>query len=55
MSFPPFNDLLVIELGQAVAGPYIGTLLADLGAEVIHVERPKVGDLARHWIPIRLI
>lgn len=48
-----FNDLLVLELGQAVAGPYIGTLLADLGAEVIHIERPKIGDLARHWIPIR--
>ncbi len=44
---------MVIELGQAVAGPYIGTLLADLGAEVIHIERPKIGDLARNWIPIR--
>lgn len=53
MAFPPFDDMLVIELGQAVAGPYIGTLLADLGAEVIHVERPKIGDLARYWIPIR--
>ncbi|MEM2780114.1 MAG: CaiB/BaiF CoA-transferase family protein [Candidatus Bathyarchaeia archaeon] len=49
----PFEDLVVLELGQAVAGPYIGTLLADLGAEVIHVERPQIGDLARHWIPIR--
>ncbi|WP_456328896.1 CaiB/BaiF CoA transferase family protein [Archaeoglobus sp.] len=53
MTFQPFNNLLVLELGQAVAGPYIGTLLADLGAEVIHIERPKVGDLARYWIPIR--
>ncbi|WP_290597344.1 MULTISPECIES: CaiB/BaiF CoA transferase family protein [unclassified Archaeoglobus] len=53
MDFPPFDEMLVIELGQAVAGPYIGTLLADLGAEVIHIERPKVGDLARHWIPIK--
>ncbi len=43
----------MLELGQAVAGPYIGTLLADFGAEVIHIERPKVGDLARYWIPIR--
>jgi len=49
----PFEDLLILELAQAVAGPYIGTLLADLGAEVIHIERPKIGDLARHWIPIR--
>lgn len=53
MKFVPFDELCVLELGQAVAGPYIGTLLADLGAEVIHIERPKVGDLARHWIPIR--
>ena len=53
MKFKPFDELFVLELGQAVAGPYIGTLLADLGAEVIHIERPKVGDLARHWIPIR--
>ncbi|KUJ92758.1 CaiB/BaiF CoA transferase family protein [Archaeoglobus fulgidus] len=53
MAFQPFNNLLILELGQAVAGPYIGTLLADLGAEVIHIERPGVGDLARHWIPIR--
>lgn len=49
----PLEGITVIELGQAVAGPYVGTLLADLGAEVIHVERPGVGDLARHWIPIR--
>lgn len=49
----PFEELLVLELAQAVAGPYIGTLLGDLGAEVIHIERPKIGDLARHWIPIR--
>ncbi len=49
----PLEGITVIELGQAVAGPYVGTLLADLGAEVIHIERPGVGDLARHWIPIR--
>lgn len=53
MKFSPFDELFVLELGQAVAGPYIGTLLADLGAEVIHIERPKIGDLARYWIPIR--
>ncbi|MBE8540094.1 CoA transferase [Geoglobus acetivorans] len=53
MSKHPLEGIKVLELGQAVAGPYIGTLLADLGAEVIHIERPKVGDLARHWIPIR--
>lgn len=49
----PLNDILVLELGQALAGPYIGTLLADLGAKVLHIERPKVGDLARYWVPIK--
>ncbi|RLI75393.1 CoA transferase [Archaeoglobales archaeon] len=49
----PLNGVLVLELGQAVAGPYIGTLLADLGAKVIHIERPGIGDLARDWIPVR--
>ncbi len=49
----PLEGHLVLELGQAVAGPYIGTLLADLGAEVIHIERPGTGDLARKWIPVR--
>ncbi len=49
----PLKDIVVLEVAQAVAGPFIGTLMADLGANVIHIERPKVGDLARHWIPKR--
>lgn len=49
----PLDNILVLELGQALAGPFIGTLLADLGAEVIHIERPKIGDLARYWVPVR--
>jgi len=53
MKRKPLEGYLVLELGQAVAGPYIGTLLADLGANVIHIERPGVGDLARYWIPVR--
>ncbi len=53
MSKKPLDGILVIELGQAVAGPYIGSLLGDLGAKVIHIERPGVGDLARYWVPIR--
>src|SRR5205814_1340381 len=40
----------VIELGQAVSGPYCAKLFADYGAEVIKVEPPG-GDVARHWGP----
>ena len=37
----------VVEVGQMLAGPYAGSILADLGAEVIKVERPDGGDDAR--------
>ena len=40
----------VLELGQSVAGPWAGTILADLGATVIKIEAPK-GDSARGWGP----
>ncbi len=49
----PLRDIVVLEVTQAVAGPMIGTLLGDLGANVIHIERPGIGDLARNWIPKR--
>jgi len=39
----------VIELGQLLAGPFCGQLLADFGAEVIKVEPPGVGDPMREW------
>lgn len=39
----------VIELGQLLAGPFAGHLLADLGAEVIKVEQPGRGDPMREW------
>jgi CoA:oxalate CoA-transferase len=41
------SDLKIIEVGEMVSAPYCGKLLADLGADVIKVERPKVGDRAR--------
>ncbi|WP_138471226.1 CaiB/BaiF CoA-transferase family protein [Poseidonocella sp. HB161398] len=44
-------DLKVVELAEFVAGPYCGKLLSDFGAEVIKVERPGIGDRARHLGP----
>lgn len=41
----------MIELTEALAGPYCAMLLGDFGADVIKVERPKVGDQARGWGP----
>jgi formyl-CoA transferase len=45
---PVFDGLKVVEFAHLVAGPLAGTLLADLGAEVVHVEDPGSGDVARH-------
>jgi crotonobetainyl-CoA:carnitine CoA-transferase CaiB-like acyl-CoA transferase len=46
----PLAGHVVIELGHSVAAPFAGQILADLGAEVIKVEKPG-GDDARHWGP----
>jgi formyl-CoA transferase len=45
----PLDDVLVVELGQLLAGPFCGQLLGDFGAEVIKVEDPKHGDPMRQW------
>ncbi len=45
----PLSDLRVLEMGQLLAGPFCGQLLADFGAEVIKVEPPGVGDPMREW------
>lgn len=39
----------VIEIGQMIAGPFAGRMMADFGAEVIKIEPPGVGDPMRHW------
>ncbi len=45
----PLSGLTVIEIGQNIAGPFAGTILADLGADVIKIEKPG-GDDARFWL-----
>lgn len=45
----PLHGLKVVEMGQLIAGPFCGQLLGDMGAEVIKLEAPGVGDPMRHW------
>lgn len=45
----PLEGIRVIELGQLLAGPFTGSMLAYFGAEVIKVEPPKGGDPIRGW------
>jgi crotonobetainyl-CoA:carnitine CoA-transferase CaiB-like acyl-CoA transferase len=51
VSAAPLKGLRVLELARILAGPWVGQLLADFGAEVIKVERPGQGDDTRHWGP----
>ena len=47
------DGLRVLEFGQLLAGPYVGTLLGDFGAEVVKVEAPGQGDPMRDWGRLR--
>src|SRR5437867_9962744 len=47
----PLDDLSVIDLSRILAGPVCTMLLADMGAEVIKIEPPPLGDDSRQWGP----
>jgi crotonobetainyl-CoA:carnitine CoA-transferase CaiB-like acyl-CoA transferase len=45
----PLNGIRVVDLTEALAGPYCAMLLGDMGADVIKIERPGAGDQSRRW------
>lgn len=49
---PPLQGAIVLEVGNYMAGPFCGMQLADLGADVVKVEEPREGDLARRMPPM---
>lgn len=53
MSTPskPLAGIKVLDISRVLAGPWCGQMLADMGADVIKVERPVAGDDTRHWGP----
>jgi formyl-CoA transferase/CoA:oxalate CoA-transferase len=47
----PLEDVTVLDLSHALAGPFCSTMLADFGARVVKIEPPGEGDIARAWGP----
>lgn len=51
MGESPLTGVRVVEMTEALAGPYCAMMLGDLGADVVKVERREVGDQSRRWGP----
>jgi crotonobetainyl-CoA:carnitine CoA-transferase CaiB-like acyl-CoA transferase len=50
MSLLPLDDITVLDLSHALAGPFASTMLGDMGADIIKIE-PPTGDISRAWGP----
>ena len=53
--FGPLAGMRIIDSGSLIAMPFAATVLADFGAEVIHIERPGVGDTLRLMAPFATV
>jgi crotonobetainyl-CoA:carnitine CoA-transferase CaiB-like acyl-CoA transferase len=53
LSDGPLTGLRAVEFGQLLAGPFVGTLLGDFGADVVKIEAPPGGDAMRDWGRLR--
>jgi len=53
LSVGALQGLRVVEMGQLIAGPFVGKTLGEFGADIIKIEAPAVGDPLRNWRQIK--